>query len=68
MAKTSVEVDQDIARQAAKILGTKTLKDTIHAALQDVLYAKRRLELISLLAEEGRFDLEAAERAWGGDQ
>ena len=68
VAKTSVEIDKDIVRQAAEILGTKTLNDTIHAALQDVLHAKRRLELISLLAGAGRFDFELAEHAWGGDQ
>jgi hypothetical protein len=32
MTKTSVVVDQDIAREAAEILGTKTLRDTIDAA------------------------------------
>lgn len=67
MSKTSVEVDQDIVRQAAAILGTRTLRETIDAALRDVVNAKRRLELIALLSEEGRFDLDAGERAWGGD-
>ncbi len=65
MAKTSVEVDQDIARQAAEILGTRTLRETIDAALREVVHAKRRLELIALLSESGRFDFEAAEGAWG---
>lgn len=67
MSKTSVEVDQDIVRQAAAILGTRTLRETIDAALRDVVNAKRRLELIALLSEEGRFDFDAGERAWGGD-
>lgn len=67
MPKTSVEVDQDIARQAAAILGTRTLRETIDAALREVVHAKRRLELIALLSEEGRFDFRAAEGAWGGD-
>ena len=65
MSKTSVEVDQDIAREAATILGTKTLRETIDGALREVVHAKRRLELIGLLAEEGRFDFAAAEEAWG---
>jgi len=68
VSKTSVEVDQDIARQAAAILGTKTLKDTINAALHEILDAKRRLELIAFIREEGRFDFAAAEHAWGGDE
>jgi Arc/MetJ family transcription regulator len=67
MAKTSVDVDQDIAREAAAILGTKTLRDTINAALLEIVHAKRRLELIGLLGQDGRFDFEAAATAWGAD-
>ncbi len=67
MSKTSVEVDRDIVRQAAAILGTRTLRETIDAALREVVNAKRRLELIALLSEEGRFDFDSVERAWGGD-
>jgi Arc/MetJ family transcription regulator len=65
VSKTSVEIDQDIAREAAAVLGTKTLRDTIDAALREVVHAKRRLELVALLGEDGRFDFEAAEQAWG---
>ena len=64
--KTSVEVDRGIAAQAAEILGTTTLCDTIEASLREIVNARRRLEVVALLAEEGRFDFEAAERAWGG--
>jgi Arc/MetJ family transcription regulator len=64
MAKTSVEVDRDIAREAAAILGTSTLRDTIDAALREVVQAKRRLELIALLSEEGRFDFDLSVDAW----
>jgi Arc/MetJ family transcription regulator len=67
VSKTSVEVDRDIARQAAAILGTRTLRATIDAALREVVHAKRRLELVTLLSEEGRFDFEAAEGAWGAE-
>jgi Arc/MetJ family transcription regulator len=67
VSKTSVEVDQDIVRQAAAILGTRTLRETIDAALREVVHAKRRLELVALLSEEGRFGFDAAEAAWGGD-
>ncbi|HTJ77223.1 MAG TPA: type II toxin-antitoxin system VapB family antitoxin [Acidimicrobiales bacterium] len=67
MSKTSVEVDPDIVREAAAILGTRTLRATIDAALREVVHAKRRLELVALLSQEGRFDFEAAERAWGAD-
>jgi len=67
MAKTSVEIDRDIARQAAAILGTKTLRDTINASMHEVVHAQRRLELVAMLSEEGRFDFGAIDHAWGGD-
>ena len=67
MGKTSVEIDRDIAAQAADILGTATLRDTIDAALREIVHARRRLELIALLSEPGRFDFDAAEHARGGE-
>ena len=68
MSKTSVEVDRDIANQAAAILGTTSLRETIDASLREVVNAKRRLELVALFTEEGRFDFGASERAWGSDE
>ena len=62
-----MEVDRDIADQAARILGTATLRDTIDASLREVVNVKRRLELVTLVGEEGRFDFDVAEQAWGGD-
>ncbi len=68
VSKTSVEIDPDITRQAAEILGTKTLRATINAALAEIVDARCRLELVALLSEEGRFDFRTAGRAWGGDE
>lgn len=67
MSKTSVDVDKDILRQAAAILGTSTLRETIDGALHEVVHAKRRLELVALFSQEGRFDFDAAEGAWGAE-
>ncbi|WP_420445986.1 DUF2191 domain-containing protein [Candidatus Poriferisodalis sp.] len=66
MAKTSVEIDRDIAAQAAEILGTATLRETIDASLREIVNVKLRLELVEMLSEPGRFDFAAAEHAWGG--
>jgi len=33
-----------------------------------VVHAKRRLELVALLTEPGRFDFEAVKPAWGDDE
>jgi Arc/MetJ family transcription regulator len=68
MAKTSVEIDRDILRQAATILGTTTLRDTIDASLREVVHAHRRLELVAMFSDGTRFDFEAAERAWGSNE
>lgn len=67
MSKTSVEIDRDVAGQAAAILGTTTLRDTIHESLLEIVNAKRRLELVALLGEEGRFDFDVTDGAWGGE-
>ncbi len=66
MSKTSVEIDRDIASQAAKILGTSTLRDTIDASMREVVNAKRRLELVTLLTDSDRFAIDTDD-AWGGD-
>jgi Arc/MetJ family transcription regulator len=68
MSKTSVEIDRDIAAQAAAILGTTTLRDTIDASLREVVNAKRRLELVSLIADDAAFDHEvlSGDQGWGG--
>jgi Arc/MetJ family transcription regulator len=67
MNKTSVIVDKDIADQAATILGTETLRDTIDASLREVVNAKKRLELIELLGDTSKFDFSVLDKAWGGD-
>lgn len=67
MSKTSVEIDRDIAKQAADILGTTTLRDTIDASLREIVNAKRRLELVALLQDAERYELDSVEEAWGGD-
>lgn len=43
------------------------MRATIDAALREVVNAQRRLELVSMLSEEGRFDFEAVGQAWGGE-
>ncbi|MBA3605377.1 MAG: hypothetical protein H0W46_05260 [Acidimicrobiia bacterium] len=53
-----------ISAEAAAILGTATLRDTIDASLREIVDAKRRLELIAILSEPERFDFDTAERAW----
>jgi Arc/MetJ family transcription regulator len=35
--KTVIDLDTDLTEQPARVLGTKTKKDTIHAALNDAI-------------------------------
>jgi Arc/MetJ family transcription regulator len=43
--KTTVDVDKEAADLAAGILGTKSLRDTVNAALREVVAAERRRRL-----------------------
>ena len=42
MTKRLVDIDDDLLEQARLQLGTKTLKDTVNAALQETVQAARR--------------------------
>ena len=42
--KTTVDVDRKLAHEAAAVLGTKSLKDTVNAALSEVVRADVRRE------------------------
>ena len=43
--KTSIDIDRQAAAEAAEILGTRTLKDTVDAALREVVRSERLREL-----------------------
>ncbi|MEU6230498.1 type II toxin-antitoxin system VapB family antitoxin [Streptomyces sp. NPDC047042] len=60
MSNLYVEVDDDALSEAAEILGTKTKKDTVNAALLEVAKRRRRLKALDELAakgERGDFDV-----------
>ncbi len=67
MSKTLIDIDDDLLAQSQEILGTTTKKDTVNAALREVV----RLKAVRELIEMGRagvyddlLDPEIAERAW----
>ena len=43
--KTSIDIDREAAGEAAALLGTTTLKDTVDAALREVVSAELRRQL-----------------------
>lgn len=59
MIKTPIEIDQDALALAAEVLGTKTKKDTVNAALREVgerLARLRALARLGEMADRGDFD------------
>ncbi len=59
MIKTPIEIDQEALTVAAEVLGTKTKKDTVNAALREVgerLVRLRALARLGEMADRGDFD------------
>jgi Arc/MetJ family transcription regulator len=70
MMKTSVEIDQEALAVAAEVLGTKTKKDTVNAALREVgqrLLRLRALARLAEMADRGDFDESVTRRPTAGD-
>jgi len=65
--KTSFEVDNAKVEAAKEILGTKTLTDTVDAALSEVVKLRQRKTLVELLFRPGALELdddEVMSSAW----
>lgn len=61
MARTVIDLDDDLVVEVAGVLGTKTKKDTVNSALREVLQARRRaIALAELRAgvAEGALDVD----------
>jgi Arc/MetJ family transcription regulator len=43
--KTTIDVDREVADEAAAILGTETLKETVNVALREVVREERLKQL-----------------------
>jgi Arc/MetJ family transcription regulator len=56
--KTSFEIDTAKVAAAKDILGTKTLTDTVDAALSEVVKLRQRRELLKLLSTPGALALD----------
>lgn len=65
--KTSFEIDSAKVDAAKEILGTKTLTETVDAALSEVVKLRQRKTLVELLFRPGALELddpEAMSGAW----
>lgn len=64
MARTVIDLDDDLVAEVAKALGTGTKKETVNTALREVLENRRRALALTRLraaAADGAFDLEILE-------
>jgi Arc/MetJ family transcription regulator len=59
--KTSFEIDTAKVAAAKDILGTKTLTDTVDAALSEVVKLQQRRRLLELLSTPGALELDDPE-------
>ena len=60
MSRTVIDLDDDMLADVARALGTRTKKDTVNAALREVLENRRRALALTKLREataDGAFDL-----------
>ncbi len=67
MSKTSVDIDSNLLEQARSLLGTSSIKETVHRALLEIVRAEaRRQEVAALVAMDGLdlADREIMKNAW----
>jgi Arc/MetJ family transcription regulator len=67
MTKILVDVNDTALAEAMELLGTKTKKDTVNLALEEVaarLKRARASERFRELADSGRYDFEEVRREW----
>lgn len=67
MAKTQIDIDEDLLAAAAQVLGTKTKRETVEAALRATTAKQARRRLGDLVAATGKTPAELdgeAEQAW----
>jgi Arc/MetJ family transcription regulator len=63
--KTSFEIDVQKVAAAKEVLGTKTLTETVDAALAEVVKLRQRRQLVELLFRPGALALDDAETMRG---
>ncbi|MEO3861609.1 type II toxin-antitoxin system VapB family antitoxin [Acrocarpospora sp. B8E8] len=71
MTKTLIDLDDEALAEAAKLLGTSSKKDTVNAALREIVDRRRRAAAIARMREmvaEGEIDFSVIEKGDGGHQ
>ncbi len=71
MTKTLIDLDDEALAEAAKLLGTSSKKDTVNAALREIVDRRRRAAAIARMREmvaEGEIDFSVIEKGDGAQQ
>lgn len=50
MARTVIDLDDDLLRRASELLGTRTKRETVNAALREVVARRARMAELDRLA------------------
>ncbi len=67
MPKTLVDIDPDLLEEAKKVIGTKTIKDTVNGAIAEIVLRARRRDFIEWLKSDplpDARDPEVMKQAW----
>lgn len=56
--RTTIEIEDELLREAQQALGTRGLKETVDRALLEAVHAERRRRLARALREGAAFDFE----------
>lgn len=71
MTKTLIDLDDEALAEAARLLGTSSKKDTVNAALREIIDRRRRAAAVARMREmvaEGEIDFSAIDKGDGGQQ
>jgi Arc/MetJ family transcription regulator len=65
VTKTLIDLDDEALAEAAKLLGTSSKKDTVNAALREIIDRRRRAAAVArmrAMVAEGEIDFSTIER------
>ncbi|MEV1240954.1 type II toxin-antitoxin system VapB family antitoxin [Nonomuraea sp. NPDC052129] len=66
MTKTLIDLDDEALAEAAKLLGTSSKKDTVNAALREIVDRRRRAAAVARMREmvaQGEIDFSAIDKS-----
>ncbi|MFJ8585823.1 type II toxin-antitoxin system VapB family antitoxin [Streptomyces sp. NPDC093595] len=69
MARTVIDLDDEALEEAARFLGTSTKKDTVNAALREVVDRQKRAAAVQRMRQmvaDGEIDFSVIEKDAGG--